>query len=77
MTAEVVILETCRGVTPGGCPHAASLSMDTLAELMELAARASVPQALAGLARHMRPGRRFADLVFPGGLPGLPAWALA
>jgi anaerobic sulfite reductase subunit C len=27
--------------------------------------------------RRMRPGLRFADIVFPGNLPGLPAWALS
>jgi dissimilatory sulfite reductase (desulfoviridin) alpha/beta subunit len=59
MTAEVVILETCRGVTPGVCPHAAPLSDSTLAELVELAACAAVPQALAELARPLRRHEQF------------------
>ena len=59
MTAEVVILETCRGVTPGVCPHASPLSVSTLAELMELAACAAVPEALAGLARPLRRHEQF------------------
>ncbi len=59
MTAEVVILETCRGVTPGVCPHAAPLSTNTLAELVELAACAAVPEALADLARPLRRHEQF------------------
>lgn len=59
MTAEVVILETCRGVTPGVCPHAAPLSASTLAELVELAACAAVPDALAELARPLRRHEQF------------------
>lgn len=43
------------------------------------------PDAALGLARRcieafsreMRPGLRFGDVVFPGGLPGLPAWVLS
>ncbi|BAH77024.1 4Fe-4S dicluster domain-containing protein [Solidesulfovibrio magneticus] len=59
MTAEVVILETCRGVTSGVCPHAAPLSANTLAELVELAACAAVPVALAELARPLRRHEQF------------------
>ncbi len=59
MTAEVVILETCRGVTPGVCPHAAPLATNTLAELVELAACAAVPEALAELARPLRRHEQF------------------
>ena len=82
MTAAIVICETCRGVTPGGCPHAAPLPADALAALEELAFCARSPEALPRrtldvYAREMRPGLRFADLAFPGGLPGLPAWALS
>ncbi|EKO40644.1 MAG: dissimilatory sulfite reductase (desulfoviridin), alpha/beta subunit [Solidesulfovibrio magneticus str. Maddingley MBC34] len=59
MTADVVILETCRGVTPGVCPHAATLAANTLAELVELAACAAVPEALAELARPLRRHEQF------------------
>ncbi len=51
---------------------------------LELAGRLSPEAALllAGRAAQvysdgMRPGARFADIVFPGGLPGLPVWAAA
>ncbi|MHC1790118.1 indolepyruvate ferredoxin oxidoreductase subunit alpha [Solidesulfovibrio sp.] len=33
MTASAIILETCRGVKPGGCPHGLPLPLDALAEL--------------------------------------------
>jgi dissimilatory sulfite reductase (desulfoviridin) alpha/beta subunit len=59
MIAEVVILETCRGVTPGGCPHAAPLPADVVGELVELAACAVVPAALADLARPLRRHEQF------------------
>jgi dissimilatory sulfite reductase (desulfoviridin) alpha/beta subunit len=55
----VVILQTCRGVTPGGCRHGASLPADALAELVELAATAPCPAALADLARPLRRHEQF------------------
>lgn len=41
-------------------------------DVLGLAAR-----CLAAHARHMRPGRRFGDIVSPQGQPGLPAWVWA
>ena len=58
-SSDLVILETCRGVTPGVCPHAAPLAASTLAELVELAACAAVPEALAELARPLRRHEQF------------------
>lgn len=59
MTAAIVILETCRGVTPGGCPHAAPLPADALTALAQLAVSARAPEALAGLARPLRRHEQF------------------
>jgi dissimilatory sulfite reductase (desulfoviridin) alpha/beta subunit len=55
----VVILQTCRGVTPGGCRHGAPLPVDAVAGLVELAACAVVPAALADLARPLRRHEQF------------------
>ena len=59
MTAEVVILETCRGVTPGVCPHAAPLPPDWVAALVRLAAVTPQPEALAELMRPIRRHEQF------------------
>ncbi|KHK03909.1 4Fe-4S dicluster domain-containing protein [Desulfovibrio sp. TomC] len=59
MSAPAVLLETCRGVKPGGCPHAAPLPADALAALSRLAETTPVPDALADLARPMRRHEQF------------------
>ncbi|OLN25671.1 iron-sulfur cluster-binding protein [Desulfovibrio sp. DV] len=59
MSAAAVILETCRGVKPAGCPHGAPLPADALATLAHLAETAPVPEALAELARPMRRHEQF------------------
>lgn len=71
MVLPACLLETCRGVKPSGCPHAAP-ALEPLVTVLALAKR-----CLETHARHMRPGLRFADIVFPGGQPGLPAWVLS
>jgi|GEM_PF-2822324 len=69
MTLKPFVLETCRGVKPSGCPHALPLPAD-FGPALALAGR-----CLGAYTDGMRPGLRFADILFPGGLPGLPAWA--
>jgi hypothetical protein len=61
MLSRSFLLETCRGVKPSGCPLALALAGRCREAYM----------------RRMRPGLRFADIVFPGNLPGLPARALS
>ena len=59
MPAHAVILETCRGVKPSGCPHAAPLPRDSLAQVVHLAATTPEPAALADLARPLRRHEQF------------------
>ena len=59
MSATALILETCRGVKPNGCPHGLPLPLDVVAALVELAATAPLPPALAGLARPVRRHEQF------------------
>lgn len=59
MTANAVILETCRGVKPSGCPHGAPLPLDRLAVLVSLAATTPEPDALADLPRPLRRHEQF------------------
>ena len=59
MPGNTVVLETCRGVKPGICPHGLPLPLDAVAALVELAATAPLPPALAGLARPMRRHEQF------------------
>ena len=60
MPVPAILLETCRGVKPSGCPHAAPLPWDWVAALVNLAAAVPQPAAMAALAR---PLRRHARLI--------------
>jgi len=59
MPSSAILLETCRGVKPSGCPHAAPLSVNGIAALVQLAATAPEPAALAALARPIRRHEQF------------------
>lgn len=59
MPTPAVILEICRGVKPGGCPHGSPLPAEALAALVHLAETTPVPEALADLARPVRRHEQF------------------
>ena len=59
MPVPAILLETCRGVKPSGCPHAAPLSWDWVAALVNLAATTPQSAAMAALARPLRRHEQF------------------
>jgi dissimilatory sulfite reductase (desulfoviridin) alpha/beta subunit len=74
ITAGPVAFRALLGGRLGRHPR---LGLEPAKRFSPQAALALTKRCLEAHARHMRPGLRFADIVFPGGQPGLPAWVLS